>query len=110
MGDDARISRTGGANEKLKEADIPIRPLMPFADTVTESTGQDQVLPIKEREYLKLVDQTGRIAVRGKRGRIDPSLQPVLSRLGLSIDDWISCSTAFTRRYRNGALRLQQSA
>ena len=88
--------------------DVALRPLMPFADE-----QQDRRLPalqMHRHEYLKLVDQTGRIAVHRKRGRIDASLSPILGRLGLTSEDWLRCSTAFRQNFRNGELRIAQSA
>ena len=65
---------------------------------------------LQAADYLKLVDATGRYIVRGKRGRIDPTLLPILDRLRLSTKQWAKVSTSFRRHYRNGDLRLQQSA
>ena len=56
------------------------------------------------------MDATGRFVARGKRGRIDPSLTPILDRLGLSPAQWTGASTAFRQHYRNGDLRLNQTA
>ena len=67
-------------------------------------------VPIYEPEYLSLVDTTGRIVVRGKLGRIDPNLKPILSRLNLSTEQWIQVSSGFRQFYRNGHLRLRQAA
>lgn len=87
--------------------DVAVRPLMPFAD---EQEGRTlPVLPMYRREYLKLVDQTGRTAARGKCGRIDDSLSPILARLGLTSDDWLKCSTALRPNLRNGDLRIARS-
>ena len=85
-----------------------LRALMPFADDARDL--RQDALPIKKREYLKLVDQTGRLAVHGKRGRIDASLAPILERLGLAPEDWLRCSTAFRENYCNGDLRVRKSA
>lgn len=93
---------------EVRHFDLPVRPLMPFDDELQDPT--QPALPMKQREYLTLVDQTGRIGVRGKRGRIDASLAPILARLGLSADDWLKCSTAFRSHCRNGELRIAQSA
>lgn len=88
--------------------DLVVRPLMPFADELNDP-GQPS-LPMHEHVYLSLVDQTGRIAVHGKRGRMDPSMSPILSRLGLSPEQWIKCSTAFRQNHWNGDLRVARSA
>lgn len=114
-GDDAATTLNRSAARVIddgdrRHVDIAVRPLMPFADEVSEPARQIEALPMNSREYLKLVDQTGRIAVRGKRGRIDATLAPVLNRLGLTTDDWMRCSTGFSRHYRNGELRVRHSA
>lgn len=65
---------------------------------------------MRQREYLTLVDTTGRHLVHGKRGRIDPAIEPILTRLGLVAEQWLQVSSAFRQHYRNGNLRLKQSA
>jgi hypothetical protein len=98
---------------ELNHWNIDLRPLKQFPERGTRALAgfrHDENLPIYWDEYLKLVDATGRIVVRGKRGTIDPSLEPVLTRLGLSAGQWLSASTAFRRNFRNGRLRLKQPA
>jgi len=102
----ARLLRRG----ELFHFDAPVRSLMPFAD---EAVGEDPVpdtLPIRGQEYFQLVDSTGRLAARGKRGRIDPDLAPLLSRLGISPRDWLQASTCFRQHYRDGDLRIRRTA
>ena len=48
------------------------------------------LLVLTSEEYLTLVDATGRLLVRGKRSRIPPGLPPILARLDLTVDDWLS--------------------
>ena len=96
----SRLTKRG----ELNHFDLPVRPLMSFADEHAEPA-----LPIQKHDYLKLVDQTGRIAVRGKRGRIDASMAPILERIGLSPEDWLNGSTEFRRHYWNGELRIARS-
>jgi len=100
-------------NGELNHFDRPIRPLLPFADDGTGDDDEDPsfvALPMRERDYFQLVDTTGRYVARGKRGRIDPALAPIVIRLGLSAEQWIEASTAFRMQYRNGDLKLGQSA
>ena len=97
----------------LNHFDTPIRPLMRFADTAANIGGDNKpvdVLPMRELEYVRLVDSTGRIVDHKKRGRLDPTLEPILQRLELSAEQWIQASTAFKQHYRNGDLWLKQSA
>ena len=99
--------------DELHHLDRPIRPLMAFADSVEPGTDirpAADALPIREQDYLLLVDATGRIAAHGQRGRIDPSVAPILDRLGLSSAQWTAASTDFSQHYRNGRLRLKQTA
>ena len=55
-------------------------------------------LPMRCRDYLVLVDQTGRHLRRGKRGRIDPELDPILKRLQTNAS-WFDDIKNLTRRY-----------
>lgn len=96
---------------ELNHCDTPLRPLMAFTEATTQSRDlTTDVLPLRESDYLKLVDETGRTAVRGKQGKLDPALVPILMRLGLSSEDWMQCASAFKTNYRNGELRLKRSA
>lgn len=57
-------------------------------------------VPVRRADYLQLVDATGRALRRGKRGRIDPSLQPILERLAtIHPSEWLSDLAHLTRRY-----------
>ncbi|HVJ62922.1 MAG TPA: transposase [Tahibacter sp.] len=51
-------------------------------------SGPDRL--VSEREYLKLVDATGRRLRKGKDGAIDRSLVPIVQRLGLSEAAWVA--------------------
>ena len=54
----------------------------PYADPATGIITLDQ--------YLELVDATGRAVKNGKRGSIPAHLAPILERLNLDTDRWIS--------------------
>jgi len=101
------ISRLINAGE-LFRFETSIRPLMPFADDRSAKNGN--ALPMIEREYLSLVDNTARIVVHGKRGYMDALPAPILERLGLSAEQWVSAAGHFTDHYHNGDLRLKQTA
>ena len=109
---------TDAVSRMLKRGELyhfttPARALLRFCDEAESTRNANRItnaLPMRKLEYLKLVDSTGRLVVRGKRGRIDPALAPILERLGLSAEQWTQASTAFKQHYRNGDLRLKQSA
>ena len=95
---------------ELHHCDTPLRPLLPFLDTTDPMDGSQSStdrLPMRASDYLKLVDETGRLLVPGKRGRMDAAIAPILDRLGLSSIEWVQASTGFRRHYRNGDLRLK---
>jgi REP element-mobilizing transposase RayT len=102
----ARMLKRG----ELHHFETPIRPLLQFSDTVNwmdDTQSSKDRLPMREPDYLKLVEATGRLAAPGKRGRIDASVTPTLDRLGLSSSEWVQASTGFRELYRNGDLRLK---
>lgn len=103
-----RSRLAAGVLEALERGELlhyehQVRPLMAFSDTVADPIAT--ALPILQTEYFKLVDITGRVALEGKRGRIDPALAPILERLELSFDLWIASSMSFKGSYRAGDLR-----
>ncbi|MFT4520113.1 MAG: REP element-mobilizing transposase RayT [Halioglobus sp.] len=61
-------------------------------------------IPFAFKDYLALVDTTGRIVRADKRGVIPPNLAPILTRLNLTPDQWLINSTQFEsvfyRRFR----------
>lgn len=58
-------------------------------------------LPFQLQDYIELVDWTGRIIKNGKRGTIDGSLPPILARLNIAPDKWLTLSTQFESRFKS---------
>jgi hypothetical protein len=114
-GDDGSREQRGPVTRMLERGElhhfeIPVRPLLPFSDTTNpmdESRSSADALPMRASDYLNLVDETGRLLVTGKRGRIDASVAPILGRLGFSSTEWVRASSGFRRLYRNGDLHLK---
>ena len=50
-------------------------------------------------DYLKLLDWTGRQIVRGKKGRIPKSVEPILQRLKLDRHSWCELVGKFGKRF-----------
>ena len=62
--------------------------------------GAQFCVPIGHVDYLQLVDATGRALRHGKRGQIDPALEPVLERLAARHPcEWLSDLANLSRRY-----------
>ncbi len=56
-------------------------------------------LPCRLSDYLELVDWTGRIVRSDKRGAIDERTPPLLSRLNITGENWLTLSTQFEGRF-----------
>ena len=56
-----------------------------------------QALPFNFKDYLELVDWTGRIIREDKRGYIKQSTPPILERLTMSNNDWLINSNQFEK-------------
>jgi len=66
-----------------------------FVGSSPEKTG----LPFVLRDYLELVDWSGRILRETKRGKMDSSLPPILERLALNQQSWFILTTEFERQF-----------
>ena len=65
--------------------------LLPFSSE-QQPTQRLRVIPFEGREYLDLVEQTGRILRRGKRGHVRGDGCSLLSHIGLSNNQWFALS------------------
>ena len=54
-------------------------------------------------EYIDLVDRSGRMLRPGKRGAIDPELEPILLRIGANPDAWLDTVSRFGPKFRLAA-------
>lgn len=84
--------------------------LMPFAGNPRQKMPKG--LPFKLRDYLELVDWTGRQVRDDKRGSIDGSLPTLLCRIDISPKHWLTASTQFESKFKGlvGALDRLRSA
>jgi hypothetical protein len=77
----------------LLDFTAPLRPLLPFENRLTDAIQSG--IPFGFREYLALLDWTGRIIRDDKRGYIDTTLPPILDRLEITADQWCMNTTQF---------------
>ncbi len=77
----------------LLEFKAPLKPLLQFDPGMVNHSRQGIFFAF--RDYLELVDWTGRIIRNDKRGFIDDALPPILRRLQLSAKQWHLNSTRF---------------
>ena len=59
-----------------------------------------QGLPFKLNDYIKLVDETGRIMRDDKRGFINNKTPPILSRLNIEPENWLYLSKNFESKLK----------
>jgi len=77
----------------LLEFKAPLKPLLQFE--ASEVNQSQRGILFAYRDYLELVDWTGRIIRNDKRGFIDNALPPILSRLQISPEQWHLNTTQF---------------
>ena len=80
-------------------ARFSLKPLATFDGNI--KSQQQNGIPFAFKDYLLLVDTTGRIQRNDKRGFIPATLEPILQRLNIQIDDWINNSQNFEKNYRS---------
>ena len=81
---------------------------MPFVGNPKQNMPKGIAYSLKD--YCELVDTTGRIIREDKRGYINHQ-NPILDRLGLSDDQWITLTTEFEQHfcYAAGAEQMMRS-
>lgn len=72
--------------------------LLPFAGDAS-LPASETALPLGLRDYLELVDWTGRIVRADKRGAIPEQMPPILERLAIAPAQWVDATQHFGRRY-----------
>jgi len=85
--------------------DLPLSSLAKFEDSVRDSHQIGILFSLKD--YLQLVDWTGRAIRDDKRGHINNRLPPILTRLGIDSQEWLNNSQHFERFLRK---KFQKSA
>ena len=70
-----------------------LKPLMPFENL--EGRDHQAGIPFNFKDYLALVDWTGRIIRSDKRGHIDEASPSILSRLQVTPEQWCINTTRF---------------
>lgn len=80
-----RIKHLQPAGRSDSSSSVPGMTLRRFCD---ERTPSKSGIPCALRDYLALVDWTGRAIRAGKRGFIDADRPPILKRLNIEADAW----------------------
>lgn len=80
--------------------------LMPF--TESKNTQLQPTLPFSLKDYLELVDTTGRCFKEETSGYIHQHLPSILTRLNINQDNWLTLSQHFTQLF-HGAVGSEDS-
>ena len=75
-----------------------LKPLAAFDGNITSSVNSG--IPLSFKDYLILVDTTGRIQRSDKRGFIPSTFEPILERLDINPDDWVENTEKFEKNYQ----------
>jgi hypothetical protein len=83
--------------------------LLPFVGNPRQDMPQGMAFSLQD--YCELVDTTGRIIRADKAGAISSAQSPILSRLGLSEEQWLTLTTEFEQHfcYAAGAEQMMQA-
>ena len=93
-------NKTSERKDNQNETSQP-KSLMPFAGHQTQSIPRGLIFNLKD--YIELVDWTGRIIRDQEQGAINASAPGILQRLGITTGSWIVISTKFESRFKGVA-------
>ncbi|WP_299075099.1 transposase [uncultured Paraglaciecola sp.] len=71
--------------------------LMPFVGNPRQNMPKGMAFSLQD--YCELVDTTGRVIRNDKAGHIDSQHHPILQRLGLSDEQWLTLTTEFEQHF-----------
>ncbi|SQH76452.1 conserved protein of unknown function [Shewanella benthica] len=80
--------------------------LLPFIGD--ERLNQPKGINFALKDYLELVDETGRIIRDDKRGAISSSASKILTRLNMSADNWLKITSEFGKLFHGPVGTLQE--
>ncbi|MFT4919760.1 MAG: hypothetical protein ACI8RU_002386 [Zhongshania aliphaticivorans] len=93
-------------SHQLNHFNFTLKPMLPFDGNATDK--HQHGIRFKLKDYLELVDYTGRQVCNDKRGAIAQNLPPILKRLGIDQKTWLNNATAFEQIYRKRFAKTRQ--
>ncbi|GAD80170.1 transposase [Vibrio ezurae] len=82
------------------------KPLLPFIENEQNNLAKGISFPLKE--YLQLVDSTGRLIYEGKRGAIDKNSASLLTKLNIPHDNWLNLTSNFGKIFHGPVGTLEE--
>lgn len=92
-----RIEAVDSSASPVEQQGPTVR-LAPFVGNPRKDMPQG--IPFEMKDYLSLVDWTGRVIREDKRGAISASVPPILERLNITSKQWQHLSTNFESRFK----------
>lgn len=92
-----RTDKFKRGQDRAKQANNPAG-LLPFAGNPRKSMPKG--LPFRMKDYLELVDWTGRAILEHKRGHIPGNQPPILDRLQIDSRHWLYMTQHFESRFK----------
>jgi REP element-mobilizing transposase RayT len=110
IADTPETSKHTGIKQRLESIKQPSikNMLMPFVGHPRQDIPKG--IPFSLKDYCEIVDITGRVIRDDKAGHIDQQQQPILQRLGLSDEQWLTLTTEFEKHfcYAAGAEQMME--
>ncbi|MFT4789884.1 MAG: REP element-mobilizing transposase RayT [Paraglaciecola sp.] len=110
IADTPETSKHTGIKQRLESIKQPSikNMLMPFVGHPRQDMPKG--IPFSLKDYCEIVDITGRVIRDDKAGHIDQQQQPILQRLGLSDEQWLTLTTEFEKHfcYAAGAEQMME--
>jgi len=78
--------------------------LMPFAEN--SESDRPNSLPFSFIDYLQLVDTSSRTIQSNKRGKVTSNVPPILTRLNIDQEHWLTLTTQFEHCFKHAAGRV----
>ena len=88
-----RKTHRGFIPVEIEKKNQPAKNLAQFIGNPREPMPQG--LPFQLTDYIELVDWTGRILRKNKRGSILEELPPILDRIGIEPENWLKLTKNF---------------
>ena len=92
----------------LNTCRLSLKPLLHFDDSLHKVVSAG--IPFYLKDYLKLVDWTGRVIREDKRGSMAQVFPPILQRLRIEEQQWVENSAQFERIYRQRFQKRKRAA
>ena len=91
----------------LNHFNVPLKPLTAFEGNIFD--GKQTGILFSFKDYLELVDYTGRIIREDKRGAIPDHIPPILERLSMDQQTWLDNTTGFKKNYQKHVKRRKKN-